>query len=189
LCSPTVDYILARPRSFEEIPAAVSQITELLRERHLPTGEGQDDFTVRDFKEALERVESTVGLVTGLVLIVSLISLAVGGVGIMNIMLVSVTERTREIGIRMAVGAGAPAILRQFLTEAVALSVLGGSVGIGVGRGAALLIRSLARWPTEPSALALVASVAVSVGVGAAFGYYPAWRASRLAPIEALRHD
>ncbi len=118
-----------------------------------------------------------------------MISLIVGGVGIMNIMLVSVTERYREIGLRMAVGARPQDILRQFLVEAIVLCLLGGSVGILVGRASSLLVRHLAHWPTESSLAALVASVSVSVTVGVIFGYYPAWKASRLDPIEALRYE
>ena len=113
----------------------------------------------------------------------------VGGVGIMNIMLVSVTERYREIGLRMAIGAGPRDILRQFLVEAVVLCLLGGTVGIGLGRGSSLLVRVLAKWPTETSPIAMFAAVSVSVTVGIVFGYYPAWKASRLNPIEALRHE
>jgi ABC-type antimicrobial peptide transport system permease subunit len=126
---------------------------------------------------------------TNLLLCVAMISLVVGGVGIMNIMLVSVTERTREIGLRMAVGARGGDILRQFLTEAVVLSLLGGSLGIALGRGVSLLVRLLLRWPTELSPGAILAAVAVSVTVGIVFGYYPAWKASRLDPIEALRYE
>jgi ABC-type antimicrobial peptide transport system permease subunit len=130
-----------------------------------------------------------VGLIAGLLTCVALISLIVGGVGIMNIMLVSVTERYREIGIRMAVGARPQDILRQFLVEAVVLCLLGGTVGIVVGRGSSFLVRRLAAWPTEASLVAVIASVSVSVTIGIIFGYYPAWKASRLNPIEALRFE
>jgi ABC-type antimicrobial peptide transport system permease subunit len=107
----------------------------------------------------------------------------------MNIMLVSVTERTREIGLRRAVGASGRAILRQFLVEAVVLCVLGGSLGIAFGKGTTYLANVLFHWRTEPSFLAVVASVAVSITVGIIFGFYPAWKASRLDPIEALRYE
>jgi ABC-type antimicrobial peptide transport system permease subunit len=107
----------------------------------------------------------------------------------MNIMLVSVTERTREIGLRMAVGANARDILRQFLVEAVVLCMVGGMIGIGVGRAGSLLVGEIMQWPTEPSLLAAAVAVAVSVAVGITFGYYPAWKASRLNPIEALRYE
>jgi ABC-type antimicrobial peptide transport system permease subunit len=122
-------------------------------------------------------------------LAVALISLVVGGVGIMNIMLVSVTERTREIGLRMAVGARARDVLRQFLIEAVVLCLAGGIVGILLGRGVSIAIATLAHWPTFLSLPAIITSVAVSCTVGIIFGYYPAWKASRLDPIEALRYE
>jgi ABC-type antimicrobial peptide transport system permease subunit len=107
----------------------------------------------------------------------------------MNIMLVSVTERTREIGLRMAVGARARDILRQFLVEAVVLCLLGGALGIAIGRGSSLLLRATLHWPTELSVGAILAAVIVSLSVGMIFGYYPAWKASRLDPIEALRYE
>jgi ABC-type antimicrobial peptide transport system permease subunit len=134
-------------------------------------------------------LENTVRLLSGLGLSVAAVSLLVGGVGIMNIMLVSVTERTREIGLRMAVGANARDILRQFLVEAVVLCMVGGMIGIGVGRAGSLLVGEIMQWPTEPSLLAAAVAVAVSVAVGITFGYYPAWKASRLNPIEALRYE
>jgi ABC-type antimicrobial peptide transport system permease subunit len=124
-----------------------------------------------------------------LLLVVALISLVVGGVGIMNIMLVSVTERTREIGLRMAVGARSHHILRQFLVEAIVLCLFGGAMGILLGRGASMLVRAIMRWPTEASIPAILAAVAVSAAVGVFFGFYPAWKASRLDPIEALRYE
>jgi macrolide transport system ATP-binding/permease protein len=184
-----VDSILVRASSTEEIPAAMEQITRVLSERHRIAPGEPADFAVRDFTEVVRAVKGTVGLVAGLLLCVALISLVVGGIGIMNIMLLTVTERYREIGLRMAVGARSRDILRQFLVEAVVLCVLGGAVGIVAGRGAALLVRLLARWPTEPSLLAILASVSVSVTVGVIFGYYPAWKASRLDPIDALRSE
>ena len=165
----------------------MAQITDLLRERHQVKADEEDDFDVKDFTEVIRAVQSTVGLVAGLLLSAAFISLIVGGVGIMNIMLVSVTERYREIGLRMSVGAAPEDILRQFLVEAVVLCLLGGVVGILVGRGASLLVRYVAHWPTESSVLAIVASASVSVTVGIIFGYYPAWKASRLNPIEALQ--
>jgi macrolide transport system ATP-binding/permease protein len=185
----SVDHMYAKAASAEEIPQALEQITALLRERHrIPLGE-PDDFRVNDMAEASKAMASTSQLMTSLLLAVALISLVVGGVGIMNIMLVSVTERTREIGLRMAVGARNHHILRQFLTEAVALCLVGGAVGILLGRGVSLLVRSVMRWPTEPALYAIVAAAAVSATVGIIFGFYPAWKASRLDPIEALRYE
>src|SRR5262249_17062377 len=122
-------------------------------------------------------------------LIVALISLLVGGVGNMNIMLVSVTERTREIGLRMAVGARAHHIMKQFLIEAVGLCLFGGAMGIALGRCASMMVKQFMNWPTLISIPAIVAAFAVSVTVGVVFGFYPAWKASRLDPIEALRYE
>jgi ABC-type antimicrobial peptide transport system permease subunit len=126
---------------------------------------------------------------TNLLLCVALISLVVGGVGIMNIMLVSVTERTREIGLRMAVGARSRDIMRQFLVEAVVLCLVGGALGIGLGSLGSWLVKFLLTWPVQTSPVAIAAAVAVSAVVGIVFGFYPAWRASRLDPIEALRYE
>jgi macrolide transport system ATP-binding/permease protein len=175
-------------RSPEVIPDAIQEITTLLRDRHRLAPE-ESDFRVRDMAEVSNALENTVRLLSGLGLSVAAVSLLVGGVGIMNIMLVSVTERTREIGLRMAVGANARDILRQFLVEAVVLCMVGGMIGIGVGRAGSLLVGEIMQWPTEPSLLAAAVAVAVSVAVGITFGYYPAWKASRLNPIEALRYE
>jgi macrolide transport system ATP-binding/permease protein len=184
-----VDQILTAGRSAQEIPAAIKQITQLLRERHrIGPGEA-DDFNIRDMTEMTKALSSTGTMMTRLLLAVALISLLVGGVGIMNIMLVSVTERTREIGLRMAVGAWARDILEQFLAESVILCFCGGAVGILVGRGISILVRVLLHWPTELSLGAIIAAFAVSVTVGIVFGFYPAWKASRLDPIIALRYE
>jgi ABC-type antimicrobial peptide transport system permease subunit len=168
---------------------AIRQITALLRERHHTRPGAPDDFRIRDLTEISQAFAATSKVMTNLLLVVALISLVVGGVGIMNIMLVSVTERTHEIGIRMAVGARARDILRQFRVEAVVLCLAGGIFGILVGRGISVAITKLLHWPTLPSLPAIIASVAVAASVGIIFGYYPAWRASRLNPIEALRYE
>jgi ABC-type antimicrobial peptide transport system permease subunit len=173
----------------KDIPAAIRQITAVLRDRHRIRPGSPDDFRIRDLTEISEALASTSRVMTNLLLIVALISLVVGGVGIMNIMLVSVTERTHEIGIRMAVGARGQDILRQFLVEALVLCLAGGVVGIGVGRGASVAITRLLHWPTMPSVSAVLIAVAVSTTVGIVFGYYPAWKASRLDPIQALRYE
>jgi ABC-type antimicrobial peptide transport system permease subunit len=184
-----VDQILTAGRSNEAIPAAVKQITQILRERHR-IGPGEpDDFNIRDMTEMTKALSSTGTMMTRLLLAVAMISLLVGGVGIMNIMLVSVTERTREIGLRMAVGAWSRDILQQFLSESVILCFCGGAVGILVGRGISLLVRAFLGWPTELSLGAIVAAFVVSVTVGIVFGFYPAWKASRMDPIIALRYE
>jgi ABC-type antimicrobial peptide transport system permease subunit len=184
-----VDQILVAARSTPEISTAIDEITTLLHERHhIRPGEA-DDFTIRDMTEMSNTLSSTTRLMTNLLLCVAMISLVVGGVGIMNIMLVSVTERTREIGLRMSVGARARDILRQFLVEAVVLCLVGGAVGILLGHGGSLLVRMLLHWPVQTSPTAIAASVIVSAAVGILFGYYPALKASRLDPIEALRYE
>ncbi len=184
-----VDQILISALSAEEIPAAIQQITALLRERHrLQPGE-PDDFSIRDMTEMSKVLTSTTKLMTNLLLCVAMISLVVGGVGIMNIMLVSVTERTREIGLRMAVGARSRDILWQFLVEAVVLCLAGGILGIILGHGGSLLVEMLLHWPIATSPAAIVSAVGVSATVGIIFGFYPAWKASRLDPIDALRYE
>jgi ABC-type antimicrobial peptide transport system permease subunit len=184
-----IDMILCAARSTTAIPQAIKQITSVLRARHhLQEGEA-NDFDIRDMTEMTKMFSSTTSIMTNLLLFVALISLVVGGVGIMNIMLVSVTERTHEIGLRMAVGARSRDILRQFLIEAMVLCLLGGGIGIGLGRGVSTLVRLLLRWPTQLSISAITASVAVSLCVGLLFGFYPAWKASKLDPIDALRYE
>jgi ABC-type antimicrobial peptide transport system permease subunit len=184
-----VDQVLVEAMSERQIPEAMHQITQLLHERHRIRPTQSDDFNIRDMTEQTKALASTSSLMTKLLLCVALISLVVGGVGIMNIMLVSVTERTKEIGLRMAVGARARDILRQFLTEAVVLCLLGGALGIVFGWAGSFFVRTFLRWPTETSWPAVIASVLVSATVGVVFGYYPAWKASRLDPIEALRYE
>jgi ABC-type antimicrobial peptide transport system permease subunit len=184
-----VDQLLAAAQSSQEIPAAIQQITDVLHERHRIRPGEPDDFTIRDMTEMTNTLTSTTRLMTNLLLAVAMISLIVGGVGIMNIMLVSVTERTREIGLRMAVGARARDILRQFLVEAVVLCLVGGSVGILLGHGGSRLVELLLRWPVETSPVAIASAVLVSAGVGIIFGFYPAWKASQLDPIDALRYE
>jgi ABC-type antimicrobial peptide transport system permease subunit len=184
-----VNQILTAADSSEDVPAAIKQITALLRERHrTATGEAED-FQIRDMTELMSTLASTTQLIGRLLMIVAAISLVVGGVGIMNIMLVSVTERTHEIGLRMAVGARSFDILSQFLTEAVILCLLGGATGIFLGRAISMVVRLVMRWPTQISVPAIVAAVVVSASVGLVFGFYPAWKASKLDPIEALRYE
>jgi ABC-type antimicrobial peptide transport system permease subunit len=184
-----VSQIMVEARSADEVQSAIDEITALLRERHHVRAGMPEDFTIRDMTEMVRTMSSTTELMTTLLLIVAAISLVVGGVGIMNIMLVSVTERTREIGLRMAVGAQSDDILHQFLTEAIVLCMIGGAVGIALGRTVSILVRLIKHWPTAVSLGAIVVAVAVSVLVGVLFGFYPAWKASRLDPIDALRYE
>ena len=184
-----VDHILVAARGTDDIVSAIDQITLLLRERHRIRPGEADDFRIRDMTEMTEALTSTTTLMTNLLLGVAMISLVVGGVGIMNIMLVSVTERTREIGLRMAVGARSRDILWQFLIEAMVLCLVGGGVGILLGHGGSRLVELLLRWPVKTSPAAIAAAVIVSASVGIIFGFYPAWKASRLDPIEALRYE
>ena len=184
-----IDHILAAAQSAAEIPSAIQQITLVLRERHRIRPGEEDDFRIRDMAEITKALSSTTTLMTNLLLWVAMMSLIVGGVGIMNIMLVSVTERTREIGLRMAVGARSRDILWQFMMEAVTLCLVGGALGILLGQGGSYLVWLLLRWPVETSPLAIAAAVLVSGTVGILFGFYPAWKASRLDPIEALRYE
>ena len=184
-----VDQVLVAAKSAAQIPLAIREVTSLLRERHRIRPGQPDDFTIRDMTELTKTMSSTTALMTKLLLSVAMISLIVGGVGIMNIMLVSVTERTREIGLRMAIGAEPGHIMRQFLVEAIVLCLIGGVIGILTGFGSSYLVSLLLHWPTAASPMAVVAAVLVSAGVGIVFGYYPARKASRLDPIEALRYE
>ena len=184
-----LDDIWVSATSQEEIPQAIQQITDLLRERHHIQPGALDDFRIRDLTEISQTLASTQKTMIHLLTCVALISLIVGGVGIMNIMLASVTERTREIGIRMAIGARARDILRQFLTEAVILCLLGGAAGILLGRGASIAITMFLKWKTLASVPAIVVAFVVAASIGIVFGFYPAWKASRLDPIEALRYE
>jgi ABC-type antimicrobial peptide transport system permease subunit len=184
-----LDDVWISANSPQNIPIAIKQFTAVLRDRHKIQPGEPNDFRIRDLTEISEALASASRVMTNLLLVVALISLIVGGVGIMNIMLVSVTERTREIGIRMAVGARSRDILRQFLVEAIVLCLAGGIAGILLGRGVSVAVTALLNWPTLPSVPAIVAAVAVSASVGIVFGYYPAWKASRLDPIDALRYE
>jgi putative ABC transport system permease protein len=165
------------------------QITELLRQRHRITPGRDDDFTVRNQQEIAEMATAQSKTMTLLLAAIAMVSLVVGGIGIMNIMLVSVTERTREIGIRMAIGARGKDILLQFLTEAVTLSAIGGILGIGAGFGISKLIAAKTSWATLVPSEWVVYAFFFSAAVGIFFGFYPARKASRLDPIEALRYE
>jgi putative ABC transport system permease protein len=187
-----VDYlhfIQASAVSEQATAAAQQQIEGVLRERHRIRQGQEDDFTVRNMADFADVANRSGEVMTMLLASVASVSLIVGGVGIMNIMLVSVTERTREIGIRMAIGATESDVLQQFLIEAVILSMLGGSAGIALGVGSVLGIAEVLRWPTTVSMSALGVSVLFSVAIGIFFGFYPARQAAKLDPIEALRFE
>jgi putative ABC transport system permease protein len=181
--------ILASTETASQIPAAMNEIEGIMRESHR-IGRGMpDDFTVRDQTAIAEAATSTTSVMSGLLAAIASISLVVGGIGIMNIMLVSVTERTREIGIRMAIGARGSDVLTQFLVESVAMSVLGGIVGLAVGYGGAALLGHITGWATATPASAVILAVGFSAAVGMFFGYYPARKAAALDPIQALRYE
>jgi len=169
--------------------AVEASIKELLRQRFKVTEGGDDPFTVRNLTEMLQAQDESSRVMTLLLATVAGISLVIGGIGIMNIMLVSVTERTREIGLRMAVGARGRDILAQFLIEALTLSVLGGALGVLLGALATWAVGHFAGWDVRLSLDSVLLAVGFSGVVGVFFGYYPARRASRLQPIEALRHE
>ena len=172
-----------------DMKAAEDRIRELLRQRHRLQAGQDDDFTLRNLTEMLQAQETSSRVLSMLLAAVASVSLLVGGIGIMNIMLVSVTERTREIGLRMAVGARGRDILTQFLIEAVTLSLIGGLLGVALGMGASYAIGELAGWRTEMSVESIALAVGFAGAVGVFFGFYPARKASRLLPIEALRYE
>ena len=185
----SVDMIFVSAASKHDVTTAQDQVTQVLRERHRIQPGQDDDFTVRNLSEMAQASASATQVMTSLLLAVASISLLVGGIGIMNILLVSVTERTREIGIRMAVGAKSRHILLQFLVEAITLSLVGGIFGAVLGVGAARLVSALAGWPTLVSPGAVIGSLLFSGAVGVFFGFYPARKAARLDPIAALRYE
>ena len=184
-----IDQILVSANNASEVPQTVREIESLLRDRHHIQDIGMDDFEVHDMTEMMSTLTSATRLITTLLLCIACISLVVAGVGIMNIMLVSVTERTREIGLRLAVGARRSAILWQFLIEAVALSTAGGAIGVVFGTLGAIAVSLGAKWPAAVPLSAVIFSVGFSALVGVFFGYYPAAKASRLDPIVALRFE
>ena len=184
-----VDSLIIAAPSQKEVAEAVEEVAETLRETHRLAPEDDDDFRIRTMAEFSEIFTSQTETMTNLLICVALVSLLVGGIGIMNIMLVSVTERTREIGLRMAVGARGGDILKQFLVESIVICMLGGLLGIAVGHGLSVLMTVLMNWPSSISYGAIILAVGVSAAVGVVFGYYPAWKAARLDPIEALRYE
>lgn len=184
-----ISAIMVSAVSAAAVHTAEQQVTDLLRQRHDLSGSDENDFIVRNLSDIADLANSTNRVLTMLLGSIASVSLLVGGIGVMNIMLVSVTERTREIGIRLAVGATGGDIQVQFLTEAVVLSLLGGLVGIGFGIGVSKIISDTLQWPTLISTSAIGMAFAFSAGVGIFFGFYPARKAASLDPIEALRYE
>jgi putative ABC transport system permease protein len=184
-----VQAISVKIRPGEDMSEAESQLRELLRQRHRLQPYQEDDFNVRNLSEILQTQEESSKVMTYLLAAIASVSLLVGGIGIMNIMLVSVTERTREIGLRMAVGARRRHILLQFLIEAVTLSLIGGVMGIALGIAGSEAISYFAEWRTLVAAESIVLAFGFAAGIGIFFGFYPARKASRLDPIEALRYE
>ncbi|MGL5117085.1 MAG: ABC transporter permease [Beijerinckiaceae bacterium] len=185
--SRTLGSILVKVREGEDMAETEGEIRSLIRQRHrLREGE-EDDFTIRNLTDILSTVEASARVLSIGLASVAAVSLLVGGIGIMNIMLVSVTERTREIGVRMAVGARPRDVLRQFLIEATTLAVIGGLAGVALGGLGAQIVSHFAGWPLYVDINAIVLAVVVSGLIGILSGFYPAWRASRLDPVAALR--
>ena len=173
----------------QSLTAAQEQIQTLLRQRHHLQATQEDDFSVRNLEEMLQAQAASAQVMSILLAAIASVSLIVGGIGIMNTMLISVTERTREIGLRQAVGAKTTDILSQFLIESVTLSIMGGSIGIALGVVSSVLITRLAQWTTQISPGAILVAFLFSALVGIFFGYYPARKAAMLDPIEALRYE
>jgi putative ABC transport system permease protein len=189
LGSPRLQVAYVSAISQDATYTAQAQITELLRQRHKLSANEPNDFTVRNMTDIADAANATSNTMTILLACIAGVSLLVGGIGIMNIMLVSVTERTREIGIRMAIGARSSAVRSQFLIESIVLSLTGGMFGIVLGIIVSLAIPKMLGWPTLVSTMAIVGSAIFSVAVGVFFGYYPARKAAALDPIEALRYE
>ncbi|MFD1293954.1 ABC transporter permease [Lutibacter holmesii] len=187
-----IDYlnqIVASAISEDDAPEAVTQVTEILRDQHKLLDNEDDDFTVRSMEELISTFSSTSEMLTILLVAVASISLLIGGIGIMNIMYVSVKERTKEIGLRMAVGGKGSDILMQFLIEAILISITGGLIGVVLGLGATLFIENFLHWPTSVALYSIVISFAVCAITGIFFGWYPARKAAALDPITALRYE
>ena len=184
-----VGSISIKVRADEDMAEAENQIRALLRQRHRLQPFQDDDFWLRNLSEVLQTQEESSKVMTYLLAAIASVSLLVGGIGIMNIMLVSVTERTREIGLRMAVGARRRHILLQFLIEAITLSLIGGIIGIALGLGGSRAISYFAEWRTLVAPESIVIAFGFAAGIGIFFGFYPARKASRLDPIEALRYE
>ena len=185
----TVGIILVATHTRHDIPAVADDIKDLLRAKHRLHQSEEDDFTIRTMEDIAKTIAGTSQTMMFMLMSIASISLIVGGIGIMNILLVSVTERTREIGLRMAVGAKRAHILLQFLIEAIIMTAIGGVLGVAAGIGISLLLTTMIGWPTIINTEAVGAAFLFSVVVGLFFGLYPANKASKLSPIEALRYE
>ena len=185
----TVGIILVATHAQQDIPAAVADIKELLRTKHRLHQAEEDDFTIRTMEDIAKTMAGTSRTMMFMLMSIASISLIVGGIGVMNILLVSVTERTREIGLRMAVGAKRRHILLQFLIEAIIMTVIGGLLGVIAGIGCARLLTAMVGWPAIISPQAVVTAFLLSIAVGIFFGLYPANKASKLNPIDALHYE
>jgi len=181
--------ILASTATKEDIPAAQEEIRQIMRGSHKLPSYADDDFTVRNQTDLAEAAQGTTSVMTMLLAAIASISLLVGGIGIMNIMLVSVTERTREIGIRMAIGARGSDVLKQFLVESIVMSVIGGVLGVGLGFGGAAILSKATGWETAIAPQMVLVALGFSAAVGIFFGFYPARKAAALDPIQALRYE
>jgi len=186
---PRIPQIIASAGSAQDIPAAQDEVRALVREAHHLTQNDDDDFTVKNQNELADAAASSTNVMTLLMAAIASISLLVGGIGIMNIMLVSVTERTREIGIRLAIGARGSDVLTQFLVESIVMGIIGGAIGLVTGVIGAKVLGHFTGWETAISPLIMVVSIGFSGAVGVFFGYYPARKAAALNPIEALRYE
>jgi putative ABC transport system permease protein len=184
-----VRIILVKAKSAGDLPTAEQQITDLLKQRHHIGPKQDNDFTVRNLTQIMQAAEQSTKVMTLLLGAIASVSLLVGGIGIMNIMLVSVTERTREIGIRMAIGAKTWDIRLQFIIEALTLSLIGGVIGIITGISTSVILSSLSGWPTVVSPVSILLAFSFSGFIGIFFGFYPAYKASLLNPIDALRYE
>jgi putative ABC transport system permease protein len=184
-----IGQILVSATSSQDIPQAQEEVRDIMRESHRIAQGDDDDFTVRNQTEIANAAQGTTKIMTWLLASIASVSLIVGGIGIMNIMLVSVTERTREIGIRMAIGARGSDVLTQFLVESIVMSVLGGAVGLAVGVGGAQVLAHFTGWSTAVPVQAVAVAIGFSAAVGVFFGFYPARKAAALDPITALRYE
>jgi putative ABC transport system permease protein len=184
-----IPQILASTATKEGIPAATAEITDILRGAHKLASYDPNDFDVKNQTQLAQAASGTADVMTLLLAAIASISLLVGGIGIMNIMLVSVTERTREIGIRMAIGARGSDVLTQFLVEAIVMSIIGGLIGVGVGYVGAAIVQHSTGWLTSIQPPMVGIAIGFSAAVGIFFGYYPARKAAALDPIQALRYE